>query len=293
MGIDDVDFLIGYMGTLAVCWMLAGVARFISRGGGTSVRPSELSPAEVAIFLDTRTRAVHTSLAALRSVGAVEVGPGGTLTVLRASPAGSTALDLAVLDAAARGVPAARLALDRRVEVILDDADAAVRRSGWTLTPGQRRLATAGKWVLWPLFFAGLTLSITAAVRESPVNVLILFVLVALAAAAQIGDEPHRSRAGERLFALQTSRYRHLNPDHRPSWNTYAQFGAAMSVALWGEEAVWAGDPVLATNLGLRTPGRGRRSDNSSGGCGDGGCGADSGGCGSDGGGCGGGCGSD
>ncbi|GIG92173.1 hypothetical protein [Plantactinospora endophytica] len=60
--------------------------------------------------------------------------------------------------------------------------------------------------------------------------------------------------ATRRLLGRLRNAHRHLGPQSNPAWPVYGPHGAAVAVALFGQNAIWQADPQLARALGLPLP---------------------------------------
>jgi uncharacterized protein (TIGR04222 family) len=261
-----------------------------SRAGtsrGRSTRTPQ--PDELAYLNGGPSMAVYSSLAGLRTAGAVSVGTSSELMVSGGLPPGATRLDHALHDAASRQASARQVRHHSVVVRALDEVRDGLIRAGWLLDDDQRTRARLGGWLMVGLAGLGVVRIVAGMSNDRPVGYLIALVVVSVAAAVGLLWVPRHARtsAGRRVLRQARQAHRHLRPTEAPAWSTYGFTGAALGVALYGAPALWAGDPDLARRAGLNRPGAG--SDSGGGGGGSGCSGGGGGGCG--GGGCGGGCG--
>jgi uncharacterized protein (TIGR04222 family) len=293
-GTSGPDFLVAYLGAAAVFAVAALVARLsVTRSSPATPAGRLPDPAEAAFLLGGRWRAAYSSLAGLRAAGAVGVGNDRTLIVTGPIPAGSNRLDLAVFNAAQRGVRARDLAKDTQVESAMAEIVDNAERAGWL--PDSTRLTRAriGAYLLLGLSAFGVVRVIAGIANGRSVGFLIALCIITLASGLLLLRVPRLTRAGRRAVQEIRTRNLHLAPAQAPSWTTYGMAGAAMGVALYGTTALWAADPAFAAEAGLKrmlmpTAGGGSNgtTPSCSGGGGGGSCGGGGGGCG--GGGCGG-----
>jgi uncharacterized protein (TIGR04222 family) len=238
-----------------------------------------------------RTQAVHASVAGLRAVNTIGIGPHRSLTATGSLPTGASALDAAVYDAAERGVPISVLAAEPRVRAALTELEGHVASDGWLLDADARARARLGGILLLGLTAFGVVRVVGGLANDRAVGFLIGLSIVTLALALRFFAVPRMSRSGRAALAETRARNGHLAPRHAPAWSTYGMTGAAMGVALYGTAALWAADPAFAADAGLRRTSTSVGDSGSYvGGDGGGGIGCGGGGSGGDGGG-GGGCG--
>ena len=284
-GISGSDFLAGYLAALVVVFVIAIAVRAAAvRGSGDgSTRPP--TAAELALYTEGPTHAIYTSLAALRLINAIDVGPQQRLSAIGSIPPGMSSLDQAVFDAASRGVPVHHLGSDQRVRAALDEVRRSVDRAGWLLTEAERSRARTGLWLLLGLLALGVARLVAGVANDRPVGYLVIVLVVAGLATIPFARVPVLSATGKRTMAQQRQAYRHLSPDAAPAWGTYGFAGVAMGVALFGTSALWAVDPAFAETASITNRTISSSSSSSGGGDGGGSGGGDGGG------GCGGGCG--
>jgi uncharacterized protein (TIGR04222 family) len=286
-GISGPDFLRLYVIAAVV---IAAYSIWTRRRAGRAATGSDRPPrpAELAYLNGGESTVVYSSLAGLRAAGAVAVGSLGELMVTGELPAGATRLDHAIHDAARRHVPGRTLRNDPGVATALRETLDGLIRAGWVLDDEQRTRARLGTWLMVGLAGLGALRLVAGILNDRPVGYLAALIVATLVAALALYFVPRNARtaAGRRLLAKTRRTNRHLRPDQAPAWATYGATGAALGVALYGTAALWAADPVFASDAGLVRP-KDSASSAYGGGSG-GGCGA-AGGSSCGGGGCGGG----
>lgn len=239
--------------------------------------------AEETAYLGGGARlAVIASLAGLRAAGSVDAG-NGRLSAVAAMPAGASALDQAVYDAASRRVAQQALVGDPRVTDRLADIQAELARMALLYSPVQRGRIRFFGWSLVLLAALGVVRTGAGIINGRPVGVLVMLtVLVAVAAVMSLRRSTITRRGRERLEATRAV-HGHLDPSQAPSMAVYGMAGAAMGVALYGAGALWTADPTFAAEAevqrNLNSTGH-PSGTGSSGDAGGGGCGGGCGGCG-------------
>ncbi|HWH02038.1 MAG TPA: TIGR04222 domain-containing membrane protein [Pilimelia sp.] len=305
-GISGPVFLMIFVGLGAALVAVAVLHRWALLRG-LRARALDVDPQQAAYLVGGDQRAAYAALAALRVAGAVGVGPDGALQQTGPLPAGATALDQAVHHAAGNQARARALTSDMFVRQALDQHRDHLERAGLLPTGAQRVPARLWPLLMLALLAIGLARVLSGLANDRPVGYLVLAMLVlAVVTVVMLVRAPRRTAASDRVLATLRQRHRHLAPAYRPSYTTYGAAGAAMGVALFGTDALWAMDPAFAAEADVGqhtaggqaggasgshvTDGGGRGSDGgvdsgSGGFCGGGGGGGGSGG------GCGGGCG--
>lgn len=266
---------------------------------GTPAGPTaDLPAAHLAYLADSPARAVEASLIFLTRAGAIDVDPDTRrLNRLGGIPAGASALDSALLQAAGNHIRARDAREQAAVRAALDGIRQDLERRGLILSPAQRRQARFPGWLLLGLVLIGLARLLAGATDGKPVGYLIL-VLLALVPFTlwALLSRPWITRSGQDLLSAQRRRHEHLRQSYQPAWQTYEPAMVAAAVGLFGTAVLWDADPALATALESQLRGAGRPGADghsgyscSSGSSGDGGSsGGDGGGGGCGGGGCGG-----
>ena len=289
-GISGPDFLRLY---LIAAVVLAAYSIWMRRRAGRAATGSDRPPgaAELAYLNGGESTVMYSSLAGLRAAGAVAVGSLGELTVTGALPAGATRLDHAIHEAARRHVAGRALRTDPGVGNALQEILDGLIRAGWVLDDEQRARARLGAWLMLGLAGVGAVRLVAGILNDRPIGFLAALIVATVLAGLALRAVPRNARTavGRRLLAKTRRTNRHLRPNQAPAWATYGATGAALGVALYGTEALWAADPVFASDAGLARPKSSSSSYGGGSGDGGGGGGGGSGGCG--GGGCGGGCG--
>jgi uncharacterized protein (TIGR04222 family) len=305
-GIPGPTFIVFYvaLGAVAIAGTLL-VRRLMFRG--RTVR-RDLHLYELAYLAGGERQVLATALTGLRAEGAVTVSR-ERLRLTAAEPAGRGELDWAIL----RAIPAYEI--DRATDLLRSpDVCRALRaiadglvRDGLVRPADGRSRWTLATFPLWAVVALGVVRLIAGIGAGKPVNYLIAaLVLMTVTALLLTLAYPLTTRAGRELLAEQTERYRHLDPEVSPAWDTYGPEGAALAAALFGAGALVSIDPAYAKTMafgdklakmsnmagGSRYGGAGYTGGGIGGGsCGGGGGGGGSGGSGGGSGGGGGGCG--
>jgi uncharacterized protein (TIGR04222 family) len=303
-GVSGPDFLKAYIGLAAGLSVLAAVLflwtyyRHSFSNQDTRAVGERLSSADAAYLRGGRAAAVLSALAGLRARGLVLATGRHRLATSRARvPGEASALERAVHEAVRHHAPYRRIAHASAVRQELDTVEARLTELG-LVRPVPHRAALRGvELAVLATLAVGIARLAAGIGNQKPVGYLIL-TLIGLASVLVwfhflIRRFPN-TRFGDRVLAHLNSRYVHLGPSHRPSWQANGAETAAMSAALFGAAAVYASDPAFAARLGVSlsattsgyTNSGGYSGAGSTGGCGSSGDSGGGGGCG--GGGCGG-----
>ncbi|WP_203862987.1 TIGR04222 domain-containing membrane protein [Plantactinospora mayteni] len=255
-GLWDVGssmFLPLYLGSAVVLLVAAVVHRHRLLAGRSSVPGSAVTAQQAAYLTGGGRLAIYASLAALHVGGCVAVAPasGGRLVVTGALPAGATALDVAIHQAAGLGWPADRLGEHDRVAAELAMLRTGLERAG--LLPTDRVRWTIRGWahLMQVVVIVGVFWFFT---QSSDGGFHLLLPIIALSTAVTIllrRPKTWRTRAGDRALANLRAGQAHLDPAQNPSWRVYGPGGAAMGVGVFGSGALWAADPGFASDCGI------------------------------------------
>lgn len=272
--------------------VLAAVLAYRRRllAGPRAVGIEALDAPQVAYLNWGDRLAVFSVLCALRAGGSVVVSEEGELTAVGRMHVGATALDQAVYNAAERRVPPSALHGDVRVVAALARLREDLARRGLAVAPERRHAARLAALALIALLAGGAARVMTGLASNRPVGILVLILLVlAVVTLVLLGYVPRRTRAARRALRELSRHYDYLAPKRYPAWATYGPTTAAMGVALFGPDALWAWDPHFAADAAVPRNNGSLGGGGSSGG-GDDGCGGgiSCGGCGGCGGGSGG-----
>lgn len=296
-GISGPDFLRLYIGLAVAVYLSATVVLVWSRyrPTGTDLRDVArlLTPPEVAYLRGGPKGAVLCVVASLRARHLILASGKRRLATTRAVPPNELfPLERAVHEAVRHQMRFKGLADAAKVRAELDAIDARLTGIGLLLPSAHRRWVRVGRLAIIAVLGLGVVRLIAGIANHKPVGFLLLTVFgyAALMAVWLLVNSSlfPRTSTGRQVLRHLRERYVTLSPAHRPSWGAGGAPTAAMSAALFGAAAVYAGDPAFAHRLGVATSAA-SGSASSSGGtaCGGGGCG--SGGGGGGGGGCGGG----
>jgi|GEM_PF-3045100 len=316
----DGVFLGGYLALVAVVVVGVALLRTVPASGpapGQLADRLDNQPMEIAYLNGGRDLALLAACAALRAAGALDIAGRRLTATDTAPPADLPRLARRVHAAAGRGIETRRLRTYARVVDELDRITVRARRiapvSGQP--PRWRRYAWLAVLPLLALGVVRLVAGTGSASHRTFLELAMLLAVVATVAVALLCS-PRRGRVTQpAVLRLLAKRHPELAPELRPSWRTYGPTAVALSVALFGPNAVTQADPDLIDALPTRTfrshfssgrvaggsaaaaggalfttglaNGCGGGDSGCGGGCGGGGCGG--GGCGGGGGGCGGG----
>jgi uncharacterized protein (TIGR04222 family) len=275
-GISGPTFLICYLSAIVLVVIAAAVhRRTISAGRPGDV--DRLGPQPIAYLAGRDKLVVYTALAGLRAAGAICSGPDKTLLQTGPMPAGGTALDTAVYNAAGRRIRARDVAGDQWVAAAIADLRAGLETRGLATTAAQRR--TMRLWVVPGLALIALGVArLVAGVRnDRPVGFVTVMVF------SKASGVP--TAAATKGVATLRKQSQYLSPRQSPAYATYGASGAAMGVALFGAASLYAMDPAFAAEAGIQQASAsgwassggsscgGASSCGGGGGCGGGGCG--------------------
>ncbi|WP_025619088.1 TIGR04222 domain-containing membrane protein [Salinispora cortesiana] len=292
-GIPGSIFLGLYLVTAAVLVAIA-LRRRNEVLSGSRYNASLLSPQQAAYLSGGTPLAVWTSLAGLRSDGAVNVDSDRRLTASGSLPTGSAPLDQAIHLAASRGLRAQELSSDQGVRQAVHQLRVDLEQHGLALSAEQRAALRNAVLPLTILLAVGMLRLGAGLANDRPVGWLFLTQIALLVVTILLFRRPWRTRTADQVLRRLRHRHTHLAPRHNPAYATYGAAGAAMGVALFGTAALWAMDPSFAEQAqiqqqflagGSTAGGGGAAGADSGGGGGDGGCGGGDGGCGGGGGG--------
>jgi uncharacterized protein (TIGR04222 family) len=216
----------------------------------------ELPPCDVAYLSGGAQRALLSAVTALTVAELVSVTDGTVRAIGRPRPE-LDELQRAVLAATTAPVPRAQLAEQRGVAAALAAIETRLIEQGLLLSTRRRRLVRLVGII--PVAVAvALLVRIVSTVAETRSAFMGIFGLVAVVMAVlQLRRSPRRSRRGDRM--LGDLRRRHHAPRAllRSGWSGYGVTGAALSVGIYGSEAVRSCDPGLAEALCLPHTGDG------------------------------------
>jgi uncharacterized protein (TIGR04222 family) len=281
-GINGPTFL-GLYAALAVLAVVATVLARRSLTRSLVPAPHLDNPDEVAYLHNGPELTVLTALSAMYVAGLIESS--GQRRVRAIGTVGPDTGDLqrAIHLSAQDPVPRAHLPGAPLVAETLGRIERRLVDAGLLLTAEQRRRIRRTGWLLWTVAAVGAIHAIAGYRAGHPIGFLLAMLAVVAVGAAifSLAATRRTDRGNAELSRLRTA-HTSLSPRSRPDWRVYGPEGAALGVAVFGASALWAADPVVAKELGVR-------HTSSAGSSGGGGCGGGSGGCGGGGGGCGGG----
>jgi uncharacterized protein (TIGR04222 family) len=255
-GIPGPAFIGYYAGATVLLVILSTVHRRRLLGGKPDAIAG-LGPQQIA-YLSGRDRlAVYTSLGGLRAADAIGTGDDKTLRQTGPLPAGGSALDTAVYNAAGRRIPAKEVVTDQWVVAALADLRADLESRGLATTRSQR--LGARLWVLPGLALIGVGIARWAAgsANGKPIGFLIAAVLVACVVTIVIGIKSERTTTRAAADGIARLRYdnKYLSPRQSPAYATYGPSGAALGVALFGAASLYEMDPAFAAEAEIQQAG--------------------------------------
>jgi uncharacterized protein (TIGR04222 family) len=298
-GIPGSTFLTLFAGAAAVLVVAALIHRAVLFAGHhTPV--DRLGPQQVAFLNGGDKLAVYASLAGLKGAGAIEVGPGRTLTASGPMPVGATPLDQAVYNAASQHVRARDVAGHTWVAMALATLREDLEQRGLAPSQGARAAARSVPFLMLALLGLGVVRVVAGAMGDKPVVFLVVLLIVWMfVTLAFLINVPTRTKAARRALEELRRQHAYLSPSMGPAWATYGAGGLALGVGLYGAATLWQADAAFAEEAEVQqqyassasTGGYYGGSGGGSGSSDSGSSGGDSGGGGCGGGGCGGGCG--
>jgi uncharacterized protein (TIGR04222 family) len=285
-GISGPTFLICYLSAIVLVVIAAAVHRR-TRSAGRPGDVDRLGPQPIAYLAGRDKLVVYTALAGLRAAGAIGSGPDKTLLQTGPMPAGGTALDTAVYNAAGRRIRARDVAGDQWVAAAIAELRDGLETRGLATTAAQRR--TMRLWVVPGLALIALGVArLVAGVRnDRPVGFLVPSIIVAIVVTVMVFSKASGvpTAAATKGVATLRKQSQYLSPRQSPAYATYGASGAAMGVALFGAASLYAMDPAFAAEAGIQQASAsgwassggsscgGASSCGGGGGCGGGGCG--------------------
>jgi uncharacterized protein (TIGR04222 family) len=252
-GIPGPTFLIYFIGAMVAVAILAAIHRKILFRGPRGARVDHLGPQQLAYLNGGDRLAVYTALGGLRAAGAIATGPGRTLVQTGYLPPGSTPLDNAVYNAAARGVAAGELRSEQWVATALEQQRDDLEARG--LAVSAARLREARLWVIAGLAIlaVGVARLLAGISNDKPVGFLIPLLFFALVLTlAQLVRTRYATNAAIRGMNELRRANQHLSPRQSPAYATYGATGAAMGVALFGAASLYSMDPAFAAEAGIQ-----------------------------------------
>jgi uncharacterized protein (TIGR04222 family) len=228
---------------------------------GTEAAPGSGTDADAAAdpyliaFLNGGSKlAVLAGQSALRARGLLGERSGAPDAAARPTPDARPKwpLELAILSATDRPAPYSRLKSEPAVtEALLALADELVQ---YRLLVSEQRRDRLRLWglALFGLFALGVWRLVDGIGTGQPVGFLVPPMLLAGAGTALWYLRlPRRNLAGDSALARLRGEYAHLRPALRPDWVANGPAAAALGVAVFGTDAIWAADPGFADELEL------------------------------------------
>jgi uncharacterized protein (TIGR04222 family) len=246
-------------------WFLFILSHFLGAGIQQALRnpaprrsrtDGELSPCDVAYLSGGAERALLSALTALRVAELVAVDDRTVRAIGRPRPE-LDALQRAVLAATTAPVPRSLLPDRPPIAAALAAIEIRLVEQGLLLSGGRRSLIRLVG--LLPLAVAAAVLVKTVFVVVETHSLFIgIFGLAAAAYAVRYFRQlPRRSKRGDRSLNELRRRHSALSPQRRTSGSDDDATGAALSVGIFGHEAVRSCDPGLAEALCLPQTGDG------------------------------------
>ncbi|GAA2732617.1 TIGR04222 domain-containing membrane protein [Actinocorallia aurantiaca] len=245
-GISGPSFLVLFVSAAVALSLLAIGLRRLSSAGRAPVR--ELHPHELAYLDGGRARVVAASLAALRLTGAISARYGGKLRVTGAPGPAAAPLDHAVLQAIAAKTRSKDLATHTFVRPHLDHLRDTLAAEGLLNGPGARARTRLAALPLLLLLVLGVLRIGAGLQNDKPVGFLIFLVICVVPVAGWLLlSAPERTGAATRALRDVRRRNEALRPSSSPNWPAYGPQAAALSVAVFGAQALVVMDPEFAS----------------------------------------------
>jgi uncharacterized protein (TIGR04222 family) len=299
-GVSGPDFLSVYIGLALAVYLFATAVLLRSRYRPTGTDQDgrevarSLAPLEVAYLRHGGKAAVLCAVASLRARHLVlAVGKHKLATTRTFPPEGVHPLERAMHEAVRRQVPYKWLANAPEVGTELGAIDARLTGTGLLLPAAHRGWVRMARLSIIAVLGLGVVRVLAGIANSKPVGYLLLtllgYVVLMVVWLLLKSSWFPRTATGHEVLEHLTKRYVTLAPAHRPSWSAGGAQTAAMSAALFGAAAVYAGDPTFASRLGMSAStyssgdsagypgdsgsGGGGCGSGGGGGCGGGGCG--------------------
>jgi uncharacterized protein (TIGR04222 family) len=241
---------------LGAVLLALGLRRWAGTGGQAPAE--QLSGVEYAYLAGGPRLALYASVADLRVSGSVQAFRRSGLIV--GGPLVSQGeLARAVHGALARDVPGRRLRRDDAVQATLERLRSGLDTRGLLRSAVDRALLRAGAALVLAVGLFGL---LGVGRPAGTPGVVTVVALVALAAGMVLLLPTWASPRGRRSRAAARRANRKLAPPNAEVWSQHGPSGGALAVGLFGPGAIWAADPVFASQAGfylrqrMRTPGR-------------------------------------
>ena len=236
----------------------AGIQQALQKAAPRRLRTDdELPPCDVAYLSGGAERALLSALTALRVAELVTVDERSVRAIGRSRP-DLDALQRAVLAATTAPVPRSLLARRPAVAAALTAIETRLIEEGLLLS-GRRRLLIRLAGIV-PLLVAVTVLvrTVFTAMETQSVFTGLFGVVAVVLAVHHVRRVPRRSRCGDRTLSKLRNRHTTLSPQRgSDSSNDDDVTGAALSVGIFGHEAVRTCDPGLADALCLPQTGDG------------------------------------
>jgi uncharacterized protein (TIGR04222 family) len=246
-GIPGPTFLFYYLGAMVAVAILAAIHRKILFHGPRGARVDHLGPQQLAYLNGGERLAVYTALGGLRAAGAIGTGPGRTLVQTGYLPPGSTPLDNAIYNAAARGLRARDVQSEQWVATALTQLRDGLEANG--LAVSATKMREARLWVIGglALLVVGVARLATGVSNDKPVAFLVpLIFFAAVLTIAQVKRKRYATDVAVKGMRELRRANEHLSPRQSPAYATYGVTGAAMGVALFGAASLYSMDPAFA-----------------------------------------------
>lgn len=290
-GIPGPTFLAYYLIALAAITVIAVIHRRIATRGDRTARLEHLGPQQIAWLNGGDRLAVYSAMGGLRAAGALGSGPNRTLVQTGPLPLGTTPLDSAIYQAAARGLRARDVHQDQWVRTAVTQLRDGLEAHG--LAVGSDKAREIRLWALGAgaLLAVGVARLFAGIANDKPVLFLVPCLVLAVIITIALAKRPRPATAAARRGMREVrTRHQYLAPSSSPAYATYGAAGAAMGVALFGAASLYDLDPAFAaeaevqriaaaggssagSSCGSGSSCGGSSSCGGGGGCGGGGCG--------------------
>jgi uncharacterized protein (TIGR04222 family) len=246
-------------------WFLFILSLFACRGIQQAVRnpaprrprtDGELPPCDVAYLSGGAQRALLSALTGLTVAELVTVTDGAVRAIGRPRPE-LDELQRAVLAATTAPVPRAVLAERRGVAAALAAIETRLIEQGLLLSAQRRRLVRLVGIVPLAVAVAVLVRTVLDVVQTRSAFTVLFGLVAVVFAVLQLRRSPRRSRRGDQMLGDLRQKHHAPGLQRRTSWSDDDATGAALSVGIYGGEAVRTCDPGLADALCLPHTGDG------------------------------------